>query len=232
MHVVLASGRRFHTIAEFARQIGLPPEAPLIAYNGAMLRTVGGAMLAHRPLPPEAASRIVHWSAAHGYHLNYYLDDEWYIREETHWSRLYQARTGSVPHIVHDLTRFDGQAPTKILLIDTPAITDALWAQCAEEFGESLYITKTEDEYLEFMHTGVSKGVALERAASLLGVAREDCVAFGDSYNDIPMLKWAGCGVVMGNAKPDIQALADRVAPAADEEGVAVVLADLFPDPA
>ena len=52
--------------------------------------------------------------------------------------------------------------------------------------------------------------------------------AFGDSYNDIPMLEWAGLGVAMENARPEVKAAADRVAPRNDEDGVAQVLDELF----
>lgn len=226
---MLASGRQFETVVAFAKHLDLPPATPLIAYNGAMLQTVGGEMLCHQTLPPAFAAEIVRCCAAQDHHLNYYLNGELYIREETPWSRVYQQRTGTVPNVAGDLSRFDGESPTKILLIDTPETTNALWAQFRDQYGASLYITKTEGEYLEFMPSGVSKGAALEHAASLLGFASSDCVAFGDSYNDIPMLKWAGIGVAMGNADAEVIAAADRVAPRADDDGVAVMLSELFP---
>lgn len=226
--VVLASGRAYHTIAAFARHLDLSPATPLIAYNGALIRTLAGETLFHEPLPAGASQRIVEFCAAHGCHLNLYLDDELYVREETHWSRLYRQRTGSVPHVTHDLERFDGKRPTKLLLIDTPDVTDRLCADFQREFGDSLYITKTDDEYLEFMQAGVSKGRALAHVAERLSIARADCIAFGDSFNDIPMLEWAGLGIAVGNARPPVQAAADRAAPPADEDGVGRALEELF----
>jgi Cof subfamily protein (haloacid dehalogenase superfamily) len=226
--VVLASGRRYHTVITYARQLHLPTHTPLIAYNGALLRTVSGETLFHQPMPADAAQYLVRFCAAQNFHLNYYLNDEWYIREETPWSHLYRERTGSVPHITHDLTQFDGERPTKLLLIDTPTITDRLCAQFQQEFGDRLYITKTDKEYLEFMHAGVSKGAALAQAAHRLDIPREACVAIGDSFNDIPMLEWAGLGIAVGNACEALKAVAGQVSPCADEDGVAAVLAALF----
>jgi Cof subfamily protein (haloacid dehalogenase superfamily) len=227
--IVLASGRRYHTIVEFARQLGIPASTSLIAYNGALLRTVAGETLFHQPMPADYAQTLVHFCAAHDYHLNYYLDDVLYIREETQWSQLYRKRTGSVPHIIHDLTVFDSQRPTKLLLIDTPAVTDRLLGHFQKQFGDALYITKTDIEYLEFMHAGVSKGVALGKAAQRLCVPQDATVAIGDSFNDIPMLEWAGWGIAMGNAPETVQEIADHIAPPADDDGVAVVLKSLFP---
>lgn len=227
--VVLASGRAPRTIAPFAAQLELPPSAFLIAFNGALIRALNGETLFHEPLPADASRDIVAFCAAGGYHLNLYLNDELYVREETSWSRLYQRRTGSVPQVTHDLTRFDGQRPTKLLLIGEADVTDRLCARFKQEYGDSLYITKTDNEYLEFMAPNVSKGRALARVAGELGIDRADCIAFGDSYNDIPMLEWAGLGIAVGNAHPPVKAVADRVAPSADEDGVGRTLQDMFP---
>jgi hydroxymethylpyrimidine pyrophosphatase-like HAD family hydrolase len=71
--------------------------------------------------------------------------------------------------------------------------------------------------------------VALARAAARLGVAQSDCVAFGDSFNDREMLEWAGVGVAVGNARPELKAVADRIGLSADDDGVAEMLKELFP---
>lgn len=227
--IVLASGRQWETINQFAQTLGLPFDAPIIAYNGAMIRTHGGETWVHQPLPAAASQTIVHFCAEHSYHLNLYLDDILYVRDDTHWGRTYQQRTGTVPHVTGNLTQFDGRQPTKLLLIDTLEVTNRLLVHFQAEFGQSLYITKTEDEYLEFMDPGVNKGVALAQTAAHLDLTAAQCVAFGDSYNDIPMLEWAGLGIAMENARPELKAVADKIAPLVDSDGVGVLLDQLFP---
>jgi hydroxymethylpyrimidine pyrophosphatase-like HAD family hydrolase len=46
--------------------------------------------------------------------------------------------------------------------------------------------------------------------------------------NDAAMLAWAGTSYAMANAHPSVLALAERTAPANDDDGVAVVLEELF----
>ncbi len=227
--VVLASGRQWVTIRRFAAQLGLPPDAPIIAYNGAMIRTVGGDLWLHQPLPADAAAKIAAYCAANGYHLNYYLDDVLYVRDHTKWVDIYQERTGTIAQITGDLGRFDGRRPTKLILVDTLETTNRLITDFKAEFGDTLYITKTEDEYLEFMDPNVNKGRALADVARRLNLTADQCAAFGDSFNDAPMLEWAGLGVAMGQARPELKVLADLIAPPADDDGVAAVLAELFP---
>jgi hydroxymethylpyrimidine pyrophosphatase-like HAD family hydrolase len=57
-----------------------------------------------------------------------------------------------------------------------------------------------------------------------LGVAAEDVVAFGDMPNDVPMILWAGLGVAMGNAHPEVIEAADEVTTPNSDDGLARVL--------
>ena len=65
--------------------------------------------------------------------------------------------------------------------------------------------------YIEIADPGVSKGGALEWLCERLGVPRERTVACGDGHNDVDMLRWAGLGVAVAEAAPDVQAAADVV---------------------
>jgi len=65
------------------------------------------------------------------------------------------------------------------------------------------------------------KGIALQRVARRLKASREEVMAIGDGLNDLGMLEWAGFGVALANASPQVKAVADAVAPANDENGVA-----------
>ena len=53
-------------------------------------------------------------------------------------------------------------------------------------------------------------------------------MAFGDSWNDIPMLQWAGLGIAVGNAKPEVIAIADRTVLGNAEDGVGIALEEIF----
>jgi len=56
------------------------------------------------------------------------------------------------------------------------------------------------------------------------GVAQADVCAIGDNKNDEEMIAWAGLGVAMGDAPPEVQAIAGYVARTVNEAGVAEVL--------
>jgi len=64
--------------------------------------------------------------------------------------------------------------------------------------------------------------------ADKLGVAQDDVLAIGDGRNDIEMLEWAGRGVAMGQAPPEVREIADAVTGSVEEDGAATELARWF----
>jgi HAD superfamily hydrolase (TIGR01484 family) len=77
---------------------------------------------------------------------------------------------------------------------------------------------------IEVVGPDTSKAAALALLCERLGITPAQVVAFGDNVNDVEMLAFAGLGVAMGNSTADAFAVADRVAPSNDEDGIAVTL--------
>lgn len=84
------------------------------------------------------------------------------------------------------------------------------------------------ERFAEVLPAGCSKAEGMRRVLEEIGVSREDSIAFGDSRNDIDMLRYAGLGIAMGGSpKPVIQA-ADCVTASFSEDGVAYALNKLL----
>jgi hypothetical protein len=221
VHVVLASGRMVPSTADMAPRIGLRPGI-VVGYNGGrVVDTATGEVLFHLPVPADLAAVVVARFTELGLHVNYYLDDVLYVSAVTEWGLFYHRQTGSELVPVGDLRALAGRTPTKLLVVtDIPTI-DRLLPVYREEFGRVLYVTKTNPEYLEFMHPEVSKAVGVAKAAEHVGVPRGRVAAVGDGANDGPMIEWAGLGCAMGNSPAEIRAVADVVAPGNDDDGLA-----------
>ena len=82
--------------------------------------------------------------------------------------------------------------------------------------------------FIDIAPAGEHKAAALQVLVDHLGLRAEEVIAFGDGGNDAEMLQWAGTGVAMANARPEVQAVADRVGGHIDGEGVAAVLEPLL----
>jgi len=60
--------------------------------------------------------------------------------------------------------------------------------------------------------------------AEILGIKTDEIIAVGDGYNDFPFLMACGLKVAMGNAVPELKAIADYIAPSVDEDGIVDVI--------
>ncbi|MFH8367407.1 HAD family hydrolase [Streptomyces sp. NPDC018031] len=116
----------------------------------------------------------------------------------------------------------------KVLMRHRELPDELVAAAAARAGGPRVSVTHSEKGMIEVLPAGVTKAAGLQRAAERLGFTPSETIAFGDMPNDIPLLTWAGYGVAMGNAHPDLRAIAHEVAPRNDEDGVAVVLERLF----
>ena len=95
--------------------------------------------------------------------------------------------------------------------------------------GGRLVITwSSATALLEISGPGVTKASTLALLCADLGIGAADVIAFGDMPNDLPMLTWAGRGVAVANAHPDVLAAADEVTTSNDDDGVAEVLSRWF----
>ena len=80
---------------------------------------------------------------------------------------------------------------------------------------------------IEINTAGVNKGTGLVNLGKVLGIKREEIMAFGDGDNDIVMLKEAGIGVAMANAEDKVKETADYITLSNEEDGVAEAIEKL-----
>jgi Cof subfamily protein (haloacid dehalogenase superfamily) len=113
----------------------------------------------------------------------------------------------------------------KLLIRKSGARSADMAAELAKHVGIEGDITySTNNGLVEIVPLGISKASGIAEIAKPRGIASGEVVAFGDMPNDLPMLRWAGHGVAMGNAHPDVLAAADEVTAPNSEDGVARVL--------
>ena len=96
-------------------------------------------------------------------------------------------------------------------------------AEIAAAFPEIL-VTSSFRNNLELNAADADKGRALLALAQHLGIPAADTIAFGDSSNDLRMLRAAGTSVAMGNAAPEVRAVCGCVTDTNDHDGVASFL--------
>ncbi|NLO07645.1 MAG: HAD family phosphatase [candidate division WS1 bacterium] len=223
--IAIATGRTHDSAERFAVELGI--DAPVISYNGAMIRKPGAdEPMRHVRLDPDIAAEIVETVVHEMIDFIYFLDDDLYTARFDHWARRYLRRTGDLVQIAGDLRKLAGNSPTKILMMGTPQATIERYEQFRAQYGERIYCTISLPEYMEVLNPQATKATALLWLAEHLGIPIEHTMALGDSLNDLEMVCTAGVGVFMPIADTELQEQADFI-PTSAREGVAEAVEQL-----
>lgn len=114
-----------------------------------------------------------------------------------------------VVHSVEEM-RVDGRLRVGKVCLNAPNL-----ARVANDDGfieRNFELCNTGGENRELSPKGIDKGVGVARALEYLGRAGNACTfGFGDSGNDLGMLAAVETAVAMGNAMPEVKAVADYV---------------------
>lgn len=120
--------------------------------------------------------------------------------------------------------------------IDYPPVDEEFYRRFPIYQG-NLFITREEQSFYEkrfphykfvrwheyavdFLPREMSKARGIERMLQILGIANENCFAFGDGLNDVEMLSAAGVGIAMGNAVAEAKAAANIVTTSNGNDGI------------
>jgi hypothetical protein len=217
---ILVTGRMFCSAARFAAELGL--KGPVVAYAGALIRDMDtGRVLHHDPLPLPLTRQILQFLEPEGVSVNLYIEDELRVEKRTEAVDRYELLSGMKAHVVGRLLDHLDRPTSKMGVGGDPAALDRLQAKLKTHFGERIVAVKTWPFFLEITNPTATKSRALQILGDHLGFAAGDVLAFGDSFNDADMLAWAGTGVAMAGAPPEVVAVADAVCESVEEDGFA-----------
>lgn len=234
--VALVSARPPATLRVFARRAGITGLA--ICANGALVYDLNrDVVVQHTPLIPGTAAALVSElrRAAPGVCFAFvrgtaFSCEPAYLasaRPSDHSQALLRGADVADALDVCAAAQEAQDGITKLVARHADIGPDALLAVVA---GLTLHpehgfeVTHSGAPFVEIAAPGVTKARALQALCDQLEISASEVVAFGDAPNDLPMLAWAGLGVAVANAHPDVLAAAGEVAPANADDGVAAVL--------
>lgn len=221
--VTLATGRAYASAQAIARQTGL--NVPIITYQGALVKNLlDEKVLYERYMPQDAAHKLFEFCIERNLHLQTYIDDKLYAREENQKLIDYTTLNGTAYYVEPDFSKLVAQPTPKMLIIDEPEYLDQIAPVIRELLGDGVHVTKSKPNFLEIMHHEGTKGHALKFLAGHFGCDLSQTIAIGDSWNDHEMLEAAGLGVAMANAIPALKDIADYVTLSNNEDGVKHVI--------
>ena len=217
------SARPPYAITPYTEQLGA--QHGMICYSGALILDKNLTALYSVILAPQDLQKL-NTLLADFTHLSisYYAGLDWFCNDVNNdWIKQESEITGlSAKLLQGNLTDVH-----KILIMGSaeeiqrvePVLKQAL---------PHLSIHRSKDEYLEIMNPAATKAKAIQFMAQHLGINAKQVIAFGDNFNDLDMLQYAGLSIAMGNAPEAIKQAAKEVTATNNEDGIALVLNRVF----
>lgn len=237
LYVVPATGRTWPGIPEELR--ALPYIRYCITVNGAQIYDRQQDRILHREeIPAKRALELMEFMDGVDALYDCYQDNAGWMSRRF-YERLEEYVTDPVllPHVrslrqpveeLKDMIRQNGRSVQKMQMHFRDMELRRKYLDLLPGLLPDMAVTSSLYNNIEINCLEANKGAALERLCGILGVEREKSIAFGDDTNDMSMLRAAGMGVAMGNAKDIVKAAADMVTLTNDEAGLAKALETLL----
>jgi Cof subfamily protein (haloacid dehalogenase superfamily) len=204
--VIPTTGRPFPGALPWAQRLGL--DGPIICYQGAQVRMPDGSVRVDRGIPHDLAMEVIRFARARDLHVQAYRDDRLLAERDRPEARTYANHAGMELNLVSDLDLGMGATTPKLVIVAAPAVLERILPEVRRTWAGRLNAATSMANYLEFTSADSDKATALQFVCAHLGVAREATAAVGDGRNDASMLEWAGLGVAVEGAPPEVIAAA------------------------
>lgn len=240
VRIVIATGRSFYFALQALGE--LPDDLTLLVYNGAIARSRSGETLLRRLLPQAVARQVleatIKWRPDTACVFDRPLAGQ-LVYDRMDWSYPnrsgFKRRNAAIIQAVDRLEDAVNEDPVQVTFNGGVRTMRAISSHLgAHPVAPHLEVTRTEYPHRDFSMVdvcgaGITKGSGLAALAGQFGVAQDEVMAVGDNHNDRDMLEWAGVGVVMGNAEPQLKRPGLHVTGTNDDAGLAQAIDRFIP---
>lgn len=229
INVAIATGRIFTSARFYARLLEI--NTPIIACNGALIRNYHSNEVIHiDSMSYVDAIRIMEICRDNNLYYHYYDQDTLFVDGDKvdYLKEFYWRDRGRVSDSIHIVEVEDTLSYVKenkphilkfVIVDEDREKLEKVKIKLKEINGVD--VDKSWHNNLEVMNKGVSKGRAIATLSDILGVKREEIIAFGDNYNDMSMKDYVETFVAMGNSEKEVKEEAHYVTDSNDNSGVA-----------
>lgn len=230
--VAIASGRPTKGVSKVAQTLRFQEFGSFVMpFNGArILNFKTGECVYSKTLPLHLPGRLVRDAKENGVGIVTYQGDQIIAGTEPDSYMQIEAKINDIPIVWEKQFESYVKFPVnKCLLTGDPTDLEALEPMLAQKYCHEAQVFRSEPYFLEVTPKNVDKAYCLKHLLEILGIRREEMVCCGDGFNDISMIQFAGLGVAMANAQPQVKEVADYITERDnDHDGIAEVIEKFF----
>ena len=223
--IVLATGRPLNGIKKYLNILNLLEEDDYaIAFGGAVVqKTKSGKFISSSSLNAHNWKELYDLSQRLGVHVHALTKDFCITPVNNKYSNV-EATMNNIPLVVDNPLNDKTFAPIKIMFIDEPEILEKAIANLPADIYQKYTVVRSAPFYLEFLNLKANKGLGVDALAKELNIKQSEVICIGDAGNDVHMVEYAGLGVAMENAFPELKEVANYVTLSNENHGVAHVI--------
>ncbi|OOM74666.1 sugar phosphatase YidA [Clostridium puniceum] len=225
--IVLASGRPLLGLNKYLEELGLlKGEDYVLSFNGGLVQnTKTGKIVSKVSLKGSDLKNIYEISKQLNINIHAFSAKDGLITPKNSKYTEYEAEINGIDINIKDFNEIEDEEDIiKVMMIDPQEILDPAIEKLPNEIYEKYSVFKSSPFFLEFTHKEVDKGLGLKKLGEFLGIKKEEIIACGDAGNDLSMIKYAGLGVAMDNAVPEVKEVANYITASNDEDGISKVI--------
>lgn len=223
--IVLCSGRPIVGMREYVKELNLnEAEDYAIAFNGAYIENSNtGEVVNEFSMENKHLLQLYELSFELNTPMHFFDVEQLYTpNQKISKYTILESYLNDIPLNFCPVNEFPKERTIpNIMYINEPSKISKIMEKLPEGLSEEYAIVKSAPHFLEFTHPDATKGNAVKLLATKLGIKQHEIMAIGDNGNDISMIQFAGCGVAMKNAIPEVKAVADYETLTNNEGGVA-----------
>ena len=99
----------------------------------------------------------------------------------------------------------------KLAVFEPTSLTEESVKYWTGRFGKDCVVVTSGNEWIDFIPFGTNKAKGIREYQKRYHISPEECIAFGDEYNDIEMLKAVKYGFAMEHSKEGVRAAASCI---------------------
>lgn len=218
--IAIATGRGYDHAREFVAQV--QPDYAITQNGARVLR--GEEVVSKKALDPVAMRRLFQLMLAKGF--QYGVNNGHVGRVSADVPDVSRPLESVAIAVQTDPEFYQGQDVFQGWMFFHERHDSVLIPELLQAFPEFDYV-RWHPTAVDVLPKGINKMVGCHWVLADAGFDATQAYAFGDGLNDMEMLQGVGTGIAMGNAHPQLIAVADRVAPAVHDDGVARMLAQI-----
>ena len=224
--IVLATGRPLNGIKKYLEHLDLINENDYaIVYGGAVVQnTKSGKFLSNNVLKLSDWNYLFSLSQELNVNIHVLTSNECITPKDNKYSNV-EATMNNIPIIIDNPSTMNKNLSLiKIMFIDEPELLEKVIAKLPKEIYDKYTVVRSAPYFLEFLNINANKGIGVDSLAKILNIKQEEVICIGDAGNDMHMVEYAGLGVAMENAFPELKEIANYITLSNENNGVAHVI--------